>query len=191
MSIFSSWSIGLKSWKVIDVIVQHFLEGLVFPSLPVFREFKQLIANTNTGKVHLQGCRAVDMMSEEHMWYTDTAAGWSACSLCGAGPEPVVDTVLDDFRLDDFTVEDPEVIVRCRDPEIRKLFQGFTCDCGSHEGIVKMYEHPEGYRLTGKSGKWWLYIECSSCHHETSLRHHQNNKKALRFKEVSSCQCSG
>lgn len=53
-----------------------------------------LIANTNTGKVHRAGCRAIRMMKEEHVWHTDTTEGFTLCAFCG---KVEVDTVLDKF----------------------------------------------------------------------------------------------
>jgi len=39
------------------------------------------IGNTNTGKYHVPGCGAVDMMREEHKVWTD-GFGYEKCGLC-------------------------------------------------------------------------------------------------------------
>lgn len=167
------------------MLMLPYTERLMLPAAPFSFEVEslELIGNTNTGKVHHPGCRALGMMLPEHKVTTD-GTGYSPCGWChAAGPEG------GEVVLDEFIDEDPEDVVVCRDPEILKLFKDFTCDCGSLKGVVKMYPHGSGYRLKGKIGKYWIYLECSSCHHQTSLRHVLNARRMVNSGGGVGCGC--
>jgi|GEM_PF-2194536 len=60
-----------------------------------------LIVNTNTGKVHRAGCRAINMMKPEHIWHTDTTEGLSLCAWCHK--KSAVLSVVDQVTMDEFT----------------------------------------------------------------------------------------
>jgi hypothetical protein len=129
-----------------------------------------LIGNSNTGKLHEIGCRAIWMMKSEHKVPTN-GDGFEPCGWCkgGSALNEYKKITLDNFHEEKF--EDPRDIVICRDPRIEKIFRETGCiECGSKDGIVKMYPVPHGVKLLGKPGRWWIYFECSHCGYQTSLR---------------------
>ena len=145
--------------------------------------FGDMIGNSNTGKLHQHGCRAIDMMKEEHKIETD-GYGFENCGWCH-GKSDVDQSYLYHFHekkkiaaakiptsVKIAQVEDPEDVEICRDPRVLKIFKESDCiNCHSKDGIVKMYPAEHGVRLLGDPHKrWWVYNECSKCGYQTSLR---------------------
>ena len=146
--------------------------------------FGDLIGNSNTSKLHQPGCRAIDMMKEEHKVETD-GYGFENCGWCH-GKSDVDKSYLEHFHekkknaaaakiptiVKDAIVEDPEDVQICRDPRILKIFKESDCiNCDSKDGIVKMYPAEHGVRLLGDPHKRWrVYNECSKCGYQISLR---------------------
>lgn len=119
-----------------------------------------LIGNSNTGKLHSHGCRAICMMREDHKVMTN-GAHFTPCLWCHATASSISDLIQDQ-------VDDLEARV-CRDPNMNKLFSLEGClTCGSKDGIVKMFHDPHGVRLLGEEGHWWIYFECSKCGYQTA-----------------------
>jgi predicted nucleic-acid-binding Zn-ribbon protein len=143
--------------------------------------FGDLIGNSNTGKLHQPGCRAITMMNDSHKVETD-GFGFENCGWCH-GKDDIDQSYLDHFHekkkiaaaknvLPGRTSDDPEDIEICRDPYMNRIFKDSECPtCGSSNGIVKMYPAEHGVRLLGDPHKrWWVYNECSKCGYQTSLR---------------------
>lgn len=125
---------------------------------------RHLIGNINTNKSHLQDCRALDLMLEEHKTITD-GTGYSPCGLC----QGKIQSMVGQLTMETFD-EDLENVKICNDPMIEKLFKGIGClDCSSNQGTVKMFPDRKGVRLLNKPGKWQVYFECSHCGSKTSL----------------------
>jgi hypothetical protein len=147
--------------------------------------FGDLIGNSNTGKLHQPGCRAIDMMKDSHKVETD-GFGFENCGWChGKSGYDDKQSYLDHFHekkkiaaakiptiVKTAIVEDPEDVQICRDPRILKIFKESECiNCHSKDGIVKMYPAEYGVRLLGDPHKrWWIYKECDHCGYQTSLR---------------------
>ena len=148
--------------------------------------FGDFIGNSNTGKLHQHGCRAIDMMKEEHKVETD-GYGFENCGWCHGDSDNnqsymdhfhekkrIADVKNSDVSKMEISIdpEDPEDIVICRDSRILKIFKDSGCiNCDSKDGLVKMYPAEHGVRLLGDPHKrWWVYNECSKCGYQTSLR---------------------
>ena len=150
--------------------------------------FGYLIGNSNTGKLHQYGCRAIDMMKEEHKVETDGFV-FENCGWCHGGSDSENNqSYLDHFhekkkiaaaKTSDVSVmeisvdiTDPEDIVICRDERVLKFFKDKICvNCDSRDGIVKMYPTEHGVRLLCDLYKrYWIYKECSHCGYQTSLK---------------------
>ena len=127
-----------------------------------YEPYGSLIGNSNTGKLHSPGCRAIDMMKEDHKVPTN-GAHFTPCKWCHpTEPEQVNNP-------HQYQLEDQEETEICQDHKINQLFQQAGCIyCDSKEGIVKMYPHENGVRLLGKEGRWWIYFECN-CGYQTAL----------------------
>lgn len=60
---------------------------------------KEYVGNTNTGKCHVPGCKAIDRMLPEHKVATD-GTGFSKCAWCFSHPEKVekvLEELLDNY----------------------------------------------------------------------------------------------
>ena len=136
----------------------------------------ELIGNSNTGVLHEPGCRAIDMMNQDHEVPTN-GAHFRPCGWCKPGLGNSYQTKLKNNKKIDG-------LENCEDPKIIRLFQE-CLSCGSHDGIVKMYPHSEGVRILGKEGKWWVYFECFDCGYETALWKAMN--KSMPIKEAVKC----
>ena len=145
--------------------------------------FGDLIGNSNTGKLHQHGCRAIDMMKESHKVETD-GFGFENCGWCH-GKSDEDQSYLDHFHEKKIVaaaktsayklsvnVEDPEDVEICRDSYVNRVFKDSKClTCSSTDGIVKMYPTEHGVRLLGDPHKrYWIYKECAHCRYQTSLR---------------------
>ena len=127
-----------------------------------YEPYGSLIGNSNTGKLHSPGCRAIDMMKEDHKVPTN-GAHFTPCKWCHPTGSGQVNNP------HQYQLEDQEETEICQDPKINQLFQQAGClSCGSKDGIVKMYPHENGVRLLGEEGHWWIYFECN-CGYQTAL----------------------
>lgn len=137
-----------------------------------YEPYGSLIGNSNTGKLHSPGCRAIDMMKNDHKVPTN-GAHFTPCKWCyPAGPKQLEDP-------NKSKLEDQKQVEICQDPKINQLFQQVGClTCGSKDGIVKMYPHEHGSRLIGKEGLWWIYFECS-CGYQNALWKAKQRRREL------------
>lgn len=135
-----------------------------------YEPYGSLIGNSNTGRLHSPGCRAIDIMKEGHKVPTN-GAHFTPCKWCyPAGPGQ-----LDNPNQSQWDEHEETEI--CQDPKINQLFQQVGClICGSKDGIVKMYPHEHGSRLIGKEGLWWISFECS-CGYQTALWKAKQHKR--------------
>lgn len=130
-----------------------------------------LIGNSNTGKLHSPGCRAIDMMKEDHKVPTE-GGHFIPCKWCHASKNH--------NNFSQYIIEDLEDIEVCHDRKINQLFQQVGClTCGSKDGIVMMYPDANGVRLLGKEGRWWIYYECS-CGYQTAWWKAKKQQKIRR-----------
>ena len=134
-----------------------------------------LIGNSNTGKLHAPGCRAIGMMKHTHKVPTD-GAHFKPCKWCYAIGKSGHKS-LDNFRS---RRDEPDDIENCYDPKIERIFAGVKCDCGSTDGILKMRPHNGGVRLLNRQGKWWIWRECFDCGHQLSLVHALEKRKSMK-----------
>ena len=133
-----------------------------------------LIGNSNTGKLHAPGCRAIKMMTRTHIVPTD-GAHFVPCKWCYAVGDSR-NSSLDRFK----THNEPEGTEICEDPKINDIFNKVGClSCGSKHGIVKMHPDDNGVRLMKKQGKWWIYFECD-CGYQTALWKAINKLKSVK-----------
>lgn len=120
----------------------------------------ELIGNSNTGKLHSPGCKAIGMMKDNHKVPTD-GAHFIRCHWCHVTASSISDIIQDQA--------DTMEVKICRDPKIISLFNQEGClTCGSHNGIVKMFPDSSGVRLLGEEGLWWIYFECDDCSYQTA-----------------------
>lgn len=138
-----------------------------------FIEGGEYMGNCHTGVYHSHGCGDILKMNTEHKVPTDNEKGlYRGCGHCKPG--------LNEFlKLDTFLSRDePGDIELCEDPAVIRIFASVKCNCGSHDGIIKMYPHEGGVRLLGHHTKMWIYRECYRCGHQLSL-----DKAKARMKE--------
>lgn len=122
------------------------------------------IANTNTGKYHEFGCKAIDMMLEEHKLEVESGEGWNPCHWCRPG--------LGDWQsvLSKRAFEEKNGVIICRDSRAQKILTEVGClHCHAKSGEVVMYPHSGGQQVEGHPGKWWIYLECDKCGYQTAL----------------------
>lgn len=134
-----------------------------------------LIGNSNTGKLHSPGCRAIGMMKNTHKVPTD-GAHFKPCKWCYATGSATYET-LDKFNS---SRDEPDDIEICYDKKVARIFLGVDCDCGSHDGVIKMRLHDGGFKLLNREGKWWIWRECYSCGHQLSLVHLLQKRKVMK-----------
>lgn len=133
-----------------------------------------LIGNSNTGKLHSPGCRAISMMKNTHKVPTD-GAHFVPCKWCYATGN--AGYTLDKFK----SKEDVPGTEVSEDPKINDIFYKVGClTCGSKHGIVKMHPDDNGVRLIKKQGKWWIYFECD-CGYQTALWKAQHRLKSMKL----------
>lgn len=127
-------------------------------------KIKNMIANTNTHKIHFDDCSAIGMIKPDHKLHVTGAEcdNYSPCGWCHGPRDRILNTLLETT---------PTNIVSCPDPLVRCLLKENGCDaCGSNFGDVKMYSHPGGATLPSIPGHWWIYFKCFECNSKSSFK---------------------
>lgn len=121
------------------------------------------MGNTNTKVFHEYGCRAIDMMVDEHKKDTETGEGYRPCCWCNPSGGSY-QSVMDDYEL--------EIgIQECHDPNHFKTFKEsgcLSCHAGVLDGTVKMFPDDGGVEVQGQKGKFWVYLECNKCGYQSA-----------------------
>lgn len=134
-----------------------------------------LIGNSNTGKLHSPGCKAINMMKNTHKVPTD-GAHFVPCKWCYATGSAGYKT-LDKFKV---SRDEPDDIELCHDLKVARIFHDVKCDCGANDGIIKMRPHEGGVRLLGDNRKMWIWRECFTCGHQLSLDKAIAKRKSMK-----------
>jgi hypothetical protein len=132
--------------------------------------------NTNTGKIHEWGCRAIDMMRDDHKQEAYSLAG-DPCGWC----KPTGNEF--QSRVDE---QDSSMgISFCHEHAYLHLFAQTGClSCGSKAGVVKKMPHDGGIPLKDETGKWWVFFECDKCHYQTAWWKAEKRLEVMRTTEI-------
>ncbi len=120
------------------------------------------IYNKNHNRTHVPGCTAVSMMNREKNEVQVEEPQGHICKWCGASLGHN-QTTLDSDRILGVEI--------CTDPYIRNIFKKSGClnGCGNL-GDIKMFPDKEaGVEVDGRTGKWWVYLECYECGYQSAL----------------------
>lgn len=122
------------------------------------------IFNKNHNRTHYPDCSAVSMMNRtKNEVPTDEIQGYS-CKWCKPGLDNQEKSVQSDLN--------PHIgETICTDPKIRSIFKKVGCAiCHSTLGDARMYPHnPNGIKVEGRDGNWWVYFHCYECGYDTAL----------------------
>lgn len=145
-----------------------------------------------SGIVHIPQCDSVDRMNEDNKIFVDTIEGFDPCGWCKAGLEDSIYAEIVEQRkklkkekkIEPLATEINEQI--CSDPNIRTLFKKSGCiQCNEKLGDVRMYPHPDGMKIPGKKGTWWVYFNCYNCKYQTSYYKAENHLKKMEKAKIN------